>query len=97
MRQWLQRLKANQALLRREVEAEGRRFESMSYDDLRNLADAGGERIVEGRRLLFSAETYHIKDNGDLSVCVDAAGLPTLFGVKPSYRFHKRPDGSVYY
>jgi hypothetical protein len=30
-------------------------------------------------------------------VSIDSYGLPTLAGVKPSYQFVKRPDGSVYY
>lgn len=94
----LQRLKDNKALLRREVDAEGERFEAKSYAELREMGDdAVVERGVEGHPLTFHAEVFDIKDNGDLSVCVEVMGLPTLFGIKPCYHFHKRADGNVYY
>lgn len=95
---WMKRLQENKVLLRREVDAEGQRFESRSYAELRDLDDDQiVERVVEGHPLTFHAEVFDIKDNGDLSVCVEVMGLPTLFGIKPCYHFHKRADGSVYY
>lgn len=98
MFRWLRKLSENKALLRRAVNAEGAGFEANRYEELRNLGDEeGSERMVEGHRLTFSAEIFDIKDNGDLLVCVQVAGLPTLFGIKPCYHFHKRIDGSVYY
>jgi hypothetical protein len=95
---WLQRLKDNKVLLRKAVNAEGERFEAKSYARLRDMGDDEiVERAVEGHSLTFHAEVFGIKDNGDLSVCVEVVGLPTLFGIKPCYYFHKRSDGSVYY
>lgn len=95
---WLQWLKQNKALLRREVDAEGRRFEAMPYAELRELADdAKVERVVEGRRLTFHADLFDISRDGDLFICVEVWGLPTLFGIKPCYHFRKRADGGVYY
>ena len=95
---WLRKLRENYAFLRRAVDAEGRRIEGLSYAELRELGDGPAEeRVVEGRRVLFHAEVFDLRENGDMSVCVEVAGLPTLFGVKPCWHFHKRPDGSVYY
>ena len=95
---WLRRLRENAAVLRRAVDAEGPRFEAMDYEALEKMTDGEGvERVVEGRTLRFWAEIFDVKPNGDLSVCVEATGLPTLLGIKPCYHFHKRRDGSVYY
>lgn len=95
---WLHKLKQNKALLRRAVDAEGQRCEALPYQSLHDMADdALVERTVEGHLLASHAEVFDIKPNGDLSVCVEVAGLATLFGIKPCYHFHKRADGSVYY
>jgi hypothetical protein len=47
--------------------------------------------------LQFWIDRWQKAPNGDLTICIDAKGLPTLLGVKPSYQFAKRADGSVYY
>lgn len=95
---WWRRWKENKALLRKEVDLEGQRYETRSYEELRALADTGiTERVVEGHELAFHADVHDIGKNGDLSVCVEVWGLPTPFGITPCYHFHKRPDGSVYY
>ena len=57
---------------------------------------AQGEALRD-RKIYFNAEAYHVKPDGTLCFCIDADGLPTIFGVKPSYHFYKRPDNSVYY
>jgi len=96
---WLQRLRENRAVLRREVNAVGAEFEAKPYEELKEIPNEGPPvtRVVEGREVWFSAEVYGIKPNGDLEVCIDAGGLPMLLGIKPSYHFFKRPDGAVYY
>lgn len=55
------------------------------------------EVMIGDRKIYFSAEAYNIKPDGTLCFCIDAEGLPTLLGIKPSYHFYKRPDNSVYY
>jgi hypothetical protein len=97
---WLGRRRRNFAFLRRVGEIVGREYESMPYEALTKSAEElSTERVVDGVRLFFSAEAYQTKANGDLcfSIDVDARDLPTLLGVRPSYHFYKRPDGTVYY
>jgi hypothetical protein len=54
--------------------------------------------VIDGIRVFFSAEAYHTKRTGDLCVSVDVdAAVPTFLGIKPSYHFYKRSDGTVYY
>ena len=93
------RRRKNWAFLRAAGNAIGSEYEGMSYEELQRPAEElSTERVIEGVRVFFSAEAYETKPNGDLCVCVDVdAALPTLLGVKPSYHFYKRPDGSVYY
>ena len=92
-------LRANFALLRRAANEIGAEFESMSYAELQRPAEElSGERDFEGCRITYSAEMYRLDPNGDIAFCIDvSAKIPTLLGVKPSYQFHKRPDGTVYY
>ncbi len=42
-------------------------------------------------------DAYHVQKNGTVAVSIDADGLPTILGIKPSYHFYKRPGGSIYY
>jgi hypothetical protein len=74
----------------------GREFESRSYEELLQPAEAlSGSRIFSGDLLLFSAEAYRVDDNGDIHFCIDVSGLPTTVSWLPSYQFTKRRDGSV--
>jgi len=98
MRRWIARRRDNYRMLRAAVDREGKRLEAMSYETLRQMGDKPSEpTLVDGRAVYFSAEVVDVRPNGDLFICIDADGLPTLWGVKPSYVFYKRPDGSIHY
>ncbi len=85
-------------LLRREVTVVGKEFESMAYDRLLDPAETLSlSRIVDGIELTFSAEAYHVKDNGDICFCVDASAKSNRTGWQPSYQLFKRRNGTVYY
>jgi hypothetical protein len=90
---------ANFDFLKKELEVEGRYYESLSYSALQKPAEEiSRSRTVNGIEIHFTAEAYNTKKNGDLCFCIDAsANLPTLLGVKPSYQFQKRADGRIYY
>lgn len=94
-----ERYKENYQFLRRQVDIEGKKFEEMPYEELLKPAEIlSRSRVVDGIKVYFSAEAYNIKENGDIAFCIDAgAHLPTILGIKPSYQFFKRKDGSVYY
>lgn len=97
MIKWIKKRQLNFAVLRREVEIEGKKFEKMNYEELKKPAEElSTSRVVDGVEIHFSAEAYNTKDNGDLCFCIDANGLPCLF-IKPSYQFFKRKNGTVYY
>jgi len=75
-----------------------KRYGAMTYESL--LApgeELSTSRAINGFTVHFSAEAYDIEKNGDICFCIDAEGLPTKARWKPSYRFFKRKDGSVYY
>src|SRR5579863_3650757 len=93
-RQYQQNLKA----MRQAVEIIGKEYEQKPYDELLLPAEQGStKRVFDGHMLSFSAEAFNVNKDGDVGFCVDAAGLPTLFEVKPSYQFWKRKDGSIHY
>ena len=93
-----QKLQDNYETLLTEVNKVGKIYERKSYEELLLPAEQNSIEITIGdRTLYFSAEAYNIKSDGTLCFCIDADGLPTLWGVKPSYQFYKRRDGSVYY
>ena len=93
-----QKLQENYAILQTEVNKIGKVYEQKSYEELLLPAEQNSTEIKVGdRTLYFSAEAYNIKSDGALCFCIDADGLSTLWGIKPSYHFYKRCDGSVYY
>lgn len=95
-----QRLEDNYRFLREAADREGETLEALPYETLRNLPDeyVGYSKTIDGIECRFSADVYEEMKNGDLSIGLDInADLPTKWGVKPSYNFYKRPDGSVYY
>lgn len=95
-----QRLEANYALLRQVLDAEALKIEAMSYEALQQPAEVlSFSRELNGQVYYFSLEAIQTLKNGDLEICIDigADDLPTKWGVKPSYHFYKRPDGSIYY
>lgn len=93
-----QQLRQNYAILRREVDRLGKEYEQKSYEELLDPAESTEIiRIVDNQKLNFSAEVYHLKKDGTLCFSLDADGLPTMFGIKPSYHFYKRPDNSIFY
>ena len=93
-----EKLLENYEVLQHEVNKIGKVYEQKSYEELLLPAEQNSTEIRAGdRTLYFSAEAYHIKPDRTLCFCIDADGLPTLWGVKPSYQFYKRRDGSVYY
>lgn len=94
------RHRAHWALLRAETDRVGREVESWPYDRLDRAAEEQPplRSVVAGVPVSFQVDCYRTLDNGDLAVCVDAVGGPsTVLGIKPSYRFYKRRDGSVYH
>ena len=93
------KLRSNFALLRRAGNVIGPEFEALPYERLlRPAEELSGEREFEGVRVQYSAEAYRVDRNGDIAFCIDIhAKLPTLLGIKPSYQFKKRRDGTVYY
>ena len=92
-------LERNDHVLREVLNQEGMRIEALPYEALRDQAAEvlSFAKTLDGRELHFSLEAYAVKANGDLAVCVDISGLPRRWGIKPSYHFYKRMDGSVYY
>jgi hypothetical protein len=93
------RLEQNRDFLRRVADEIGAEFETKSYEELRDRGaeEFSSERIVDGITTTYSGEAYETLKNGDLTFCVDLDGLPAPWGIKSSYHFYKRPDGSVYY
>ena len=89
----------NAQVLREAVNAIGAECEKWNYDELDRAAEEQPlmERPIDGGTAQFNIDCWEKKRNGDLFICIDADGLPTLMGVKPSYVFAKRIDGTVYY
>ena len=89
----------NWRTLRKAVNVLGAECEAWSYEQLDR--DASEQPLlacsVDGNQLRFQLDRWKKSADGDLILCIDADGLPTLAGVKPTYQFAKRPDGSVYY
>jgi hypothetical protein len=96
---WMQTYRENWRILRRAVHALGSECEGWEYGRLDKAAEEQPaiERTCEGRKVRFQIDCWDKKTNGDLLMCIDAFGLPTLLGVKPTYQFAKRMDGSTYY
>jgi hypothetical protein len=94
-----QTLRRNYEILRQEVDNIGREYEQKSYEELLSKAEPTILTVITaaGVKLSFVAEAYHLQKDGTICYCIDADGLPTIFGIKPSYNFYKRPDGSVNY
>lgn len=73
-------------------------YEQMDYESLLRSPEAlFTSRTIDGITLHFSAEAYRVEPDGDIYICIDVGGLATQTRWKPSYRFVKRQDGSVYY
>src|SRR5262245_28627513 len=89
----------NWRLLRQAVNEVGAECEKWSYDALDRPAEWQPSlvRIIGGREITFTIDCWNKRPNGDLIISVDPDGLSTLAGVKPSYQFAKRTDGTVYY
>jgi hypothetical protein len=96
----LQHYQSNWTLLRSVLDWVGAEVEQWSYDTLDRSAEEQPpiERIIKGLPVYFQIDCYDKLPDGDLAISIDAhGGPPTLFEIKPSYRFFKRRDGSVYY
>ncbi|MFN9668719.1 MAG: hypothetical protein ACK573_07755 [Pseudanabaena sp.] len=91
-------LRLNYQILRQEVDKIGREYEKQSYEELLSKNEPTVLNVITaaGFKLTFVAEVYHLRKDGTICFCIDADGLPTIFGLKPSYNFYKRSDGSVY-
>ena len=94
-----QTLIRNYQILRQEVDKIGKEYEQKSYEELlsKNEPTILTVTTAAGFKLTFVAEAYYLQKNGTICFCIDADGLPTLLGIKPSYNFYKRSDDSVYY
>jgi hypothetical protein len=99
MSQFLSRFSDNWRALRQAVNTVGAEVEQWSYEALDRDAENQPviRRILGGDELEFWTDRWRKAPNNDLTICIDAKGLPTWLGVKPSYQFAKRPDGSIYY
>ncbi|WOB42356.1 hypothetical protein HNI00_03665 [Thermoleptolyngbya oregonensis NK1-22] len=97
---FLDRYRLHWRLLRAETNRVGAEVEQWSYEQLDQDAENQPplERQVEAVPVIFQIDRCDRLPNQDLCICIDAKSkLPTGFGIKPSYRFFKRRDGSVYY
>jgi hypothetical protein len=94
-----QALRRNYEILQQEVDKIGREYEQKSYEELLGKTEPTILTVTTaaGVKLTFVAEAYHLQKDGTICYCIDTDGLPTILGIKPSYNFYKRPDGSVYY
>lgn len=73
-------------------------YQQMPYESLlQSVEEVSASRTINGITLHFSTEVEHVEPIGDIHVCIDVSGLATQTWWKPSYRFVKRRDGSVYY
>lgn len=96
----IQTYQRNWMMIRTEINRIGAEVEQWSYDSLAQPAEKQSviECLVGERAGYCQVDCYDTHPNGDLAVCIDFhGGPPTLFGIKPSYCFFKRRDGSVYY
>jgi hypothetical protein len=89
----------NWRLLRQAVNEVGSECEKWHYEVLDRPAEWQPSlvRIIGGQQVTFTIDCWEKRPNGDLFISIDADGLSTLAGVKPTYQFAKRIDGSVYY
>lgn len=84
--------------MRNALNAIAQEYEQMPYESLLQSAEAlSTSRTINGITLHFSTEVEPVKPNGDIQGCIDVSGLATQTWWKPSYRFVKRQDGSIYY
>jgi hypothetical protein len=94
------RYRDNWKLLREESNRVGAEVEHWPYEKLHRPAEEHPpiERMVAGVSARFQVDCYNVLAGGELAICVDAHGGPSTFlGIKPSYHFFKRRDGSVHY
>ena len=95
---WLARYQRNWRLLREATDAVGREVEAWSYETLDRAAEhqPSIERVVGGRTVSFQIDCVGVGPDGELRISIDAhGGPPTLLGIRPSYVFVKRRDGTV--
>ncbi|EAZ89664.1 hypothetical protein [Crocosphaera chwakensis] len=93
-----QKLQENYQILWQEAEKIGKEYEQKSYREiLSSPAKTVIINLYEDQQISCFIDAYHVEKNGTIAVCIDADGLPTLLGIKPSYHFYKRPDGSIDY
>ncbi len=91
-------LKENYRILQQVVDLVATEYQQKPYEDLLLPAEhLSMIRVINGQEFYFSAEAYTLLKDGTLCFCIDVKGLPTLFGIKPSYHFYMRPDGSIYF
>jgi len=98
-KEWLAVRRKNYELLRRIADQVGRQFEEMPYIVLADpLQPVSYEREIDGIKISWSADVVRTKPNGDIDFSIEFySDLPTIFGAKPSHRFWKRRDETVYY
>lgn len=97
---WLGRCGHNWALLRAATNEVGAEVEGWPYAALRRRAEEQPPiaRVVDGCPAAFQVDCIGTAPDGELHISIDArGGPPTLPGVKSSYVFYKRPDGTVHY
>ncbi len=93
-----QKLQKNYQILKQEVEKFGKDYQKKSYEKISEFPDQDVIiKSVNNSLISCSIEVYHLQKDGTIAVSIDAYGLPTMFGIKPSYHFYKRLDGSVHY
>ncbi|MDJ0579132.1 hypothetical protein [Crocosphaera sp.] len=93
-----QKLQENYQILWQEAEKIGKDYEKRSYQEiLSSPAKTVIINLADNQQISCSIDAYDVQKNGNVAVSIDAAGLPTILGIKPSYHFYKKPDGSIYY
>jgi len=101
----LSRLQNNYRILSDALESFAREFERRDYTALEQLLGPSSgpqdepvfEKTFEEKRMLISVDLIDKYENGDIHIVLNIDGLPTLLGIKPSWQFYKRRDGSTYY
>ena len=95
VREYLEQLRANYALMQRAAATVSGELERMSISEIEALLDNGAaahefDREIEGVRLHFVLQEWpNGNDSSGQTYSVNASGLRTLFGKKPGNRFLK--------
>jgi hypothetical protein len=97
---WWRAWRRNWNELRAVTDRVGAEVASWPYDALDRPAEQQPvlTRTVGTTTVHFAVDCVGTGPDGELEICVDAVGGPATFlGLRPSYRFYKRRDGTVHH